>query len=149
MPTKERAQNVLPCSWAPLSGSDAQLADEIQRSNLFHLIARLAIGRTAQTGNEHFFFIVRMEDGGFGTTNIYEGKSANTSRLVDQIVYNRAVQLYGDRLVGGFHTHPGNRLYSSSMVGITAGRRRYLSFIGGDNGQELGNVVVGTECICK
>ncbi|WP_425334351.1 Mov34/MPN/PAD-1 family protein [Pelagerythrobacter marensis] len=132
----------------PLSGSDAQLSDEIQRSNLFHLAARLAIGRTAQTGNEHFFFIVRLADGGFGATDIYAGNSANTGRL-DQIVYNRAAQQYGDRLVGGFHTHPGNRLYPSSMDGITAERRGYLSFIGGDNGRELGNVVVGTERVCK
>ncbi len=136
------------CSWAPLSGADANLSDEIQRSSFFHVSARLAIGRTARTGNEHFFFIVRSTAGGFETTNIFEGNSLNTGSR-DQYEFNKAARQYGNRLVGGFHTHPGNRIYPSSMDGITAGRRGYLSFIGGDNGQELGNVVVGTERVCR
>ena len=141
-------QKDAPCTWAPLSEADRQLADEIQRSNLFHVAARLAIGRTDRTGNEHFFFIIRLSNGNFVTTDIYQGNSGNTGRL-DQIEYNRALQSYGADLVGAFHTHPGNRLYPSAMDGITAGRRGILSFIGGDNGQELGNVVVGRERICK
>ena len=137
-----------PCSWAPLSGSDAQLADDIQRSNVFHVAARLAIGRTARTGNEHLFFIVRLADGGFGTTNIYEGRRGDTGRG-SRIAYNSALQTYGDRLVAQFHTHPGNRLYPSPGDGKTANERGILFFIAGDNGQELGNVVVGKERICK
>ena len=143
-----------PCSWAPLSGADAQLADDIQRSNLFHVSARLAIGRTAQTGNEHSFFIIRMEGGGYGTTNISEGRAGDTGQAA-QYGYNIALQTYGDRLVGQFHAHPssaaypGGALYPSEGDGITAGRRGILSFIGGANGQELGNVVVGKQRVCK
>ncbi|MBV7266265.1 RHS repeat domain-containing protein [Erythrobacter ani] len=137
-----------PCSWAPLSGSSAQLAGEIQRSNLFHVSARLAIGRTARTGNEHLFFIVRLADGGFGTTSIYEGRPGDTG-LGSRIAFNSALQTYGDRLVGQFHTHPSNGIYPSYRDGKTANERGILSFIAGDNGQELGNVVVGKERICK